>query len=138
MDEYTFIYCVIERIIWPLIAAWFLWYFREPVKKIILSMKKLKYKDLEIEFEEVSISQDGNINEVASYLTKSAHSFKWFRENTEIKYNDDEFNNLIKDNPNIFENAKVIRRDENGNRIIPGYPAIKLTKDAINNIENRK
>ena len=137
MNEYTFIYCIIEKIIWPLCAIWFLWYFRDSIRKFILSLKKVKYKNLELEAgEEISISQDESINEIAGYLTKSARSFNWFRENTELKYNDEEFQKIINEHSDIFKFTRIIRRDESGNRLKPGYPAIKLKAKALVDIEN--
>jgi hypothetical protein len=63
-------------------------------------------------------------------LKQSAHSFKHLRA-IGFDYPDEDFAALLVADPKHFRSARIIRRDENGKRIIPGWPAIsrQVTKE---------
>ncbi len=58
-------------------------------------------------------------------LRGSGHSFRHLRA-IGLEYSDEDFAVLIAANPKIFRSARIIRRDETGTRIIPGWPAIAM------------
>jgi hypothetical protein len=61
--------------------------------------------------------------QLSGALRSSGHSFKYLRA---IGYNypDEDFAALVAEYPKQFRATRVIRRDENGKRIIPGWPAL--------------
>jgi len=130
MDKLTFISNLIGDICWPSVVAIGLVIFRRPISNVISSLRKIKYKDFEAELEEADIAPNPEINILISYLTRSAHSFQWFRDHTELKYSDDRFNEIISKNPELIKKVTIIKRDEEGNRIYPGLQGMKLTQEA--------
>jgi len=64
---------------------------------------------------------------LVAVLKNSAHSFKHLRASG-FDYPDEDFTALIAAAPKEFSATRIIRRDEKGQRIIPGWPAIKLRK----------
>ena len=58
-------------------------------------------------------------------LAGSGHSFKALRERG-FKQSDAEFEKIIAAHPGLFRSTRIIRRDEQGRRVIPGWPAIAL------------
>jgi len=133
MDKLAFISNIIDTIIsWPLVVAFFFLIFRKPISIVIKSLKRVKYRDLELEFEEMSVTDDDEVNTIASYLSRGAHSFQWFRENTEFNYSDKKFNKIVYSNPDLFKPIKIVKRDKDGEKSISGLPGMKLTVQARN------
>ncbi len=58
-------------------------------------------------------------------LKISARSYKYLR-TIGYNYPDADFEGLIKANAELFRYTRIVRRDESGTRIIPGWPAIAL------------
>jgi len=58
-------------------------------------------------------------------LKNSGHSYKHLR-TVGYNYSDADFEALIKANPDLFRYTRIVRRDESGKRVIPGWPAITL------------
>ena len=58
-------------------------------------------------------------------LAGSGHSFKALRERG-FKQTDAEFEKIIAAHPGLFRSTRIIRRDDQGRRVIPGWPAIAL------------
>jgi len=106
----------------PSIVALFLLIFREPISTVIRSLKRVKYRDLEIELEETKVTDDCEVNTIISYLSRSAHSFQWFRDNTEFNYSDSEFNKIIDKHRDLFKPIKIVRRDKDGKKGREGSP----------------
>ena len=135
MDTLTFISNIIEHLAMPSIVALFLLIFRESISTVIRSLKRVKYRDLEIELEETKVTDDGEVNTIISYLSRSAHSFQWFRDNTEFNYSDSEFNKIIDKHRDLFKPIKIVRRDKDGKKGREGSPGMKLTKEARDKLE---
>lgn len=60
-------------------------------------------------------------------LKHSARSAKYLR-TIGYNYPDSDFEALIKANPGVFRATRIVRRDGNGSRIIPGWPGIALVE----------
>ena len=56
MDKLTFISNLIDSITWPLLAVIGLFVLRKPISKLIPQIQKLKFRDLEAEFQTLSVS----------------------------------------------------------------------------------
>ena len=125
MDFVTFTSNAIESLAWPALIGYVLYLFQEPVSVIIQSLKRIKYKDLEIEIDEANETGDPELDILISNLLVKSHSFKWLRRNTPLTETDHQFEEIIKDNPNLFKAIKIKRFDKNGNRIQPGNPGIR-------------
>lgn len=65
---------------------------------------------------------------VVQAIAHSAHSFKALRERG-LSQTDAEFEQLIASNPGLFKSVRIVRRDEKGQRVIPGWPGIGLKLD---------
>lgn len=68
------------------------------------------------------------LNRLIAELQRSPRSFIYLRS---IGYTetDEQFEKLITANNAIFQSIRIIRRDEQGNRQIPGWPGIALKKE---------
>lgn len=53
MDIYTFISSIVTAIAWPLSVVLIVWILRAPLYKLVPLLKKLKYKEFELEFNEI-------------------------------------------------------------------------------------
>ena len=51
MDLLTFISKIIESLAWPGVLAFIVWLLRDDIKLLIPGLKKLKYRDFELDFE---------------------------------------------------------------------------------------
>jgi len=127
MDWLTFISNATGSLAWPAVFVTGLIVFREPLKKLILSLKRLRYKDLEVELVEPQETGDQEINAIVSYLQRSPHSFQWFRENTDFQYTDQQFDALVKKHAGFLEKITIVSRDENKRKSTPGLPGMRLT-----------
>jgi hypothetical protein len=56
MDALTFIAKLVEALAWPLVVAGMLLYLRKELPTILRSLRKLKFKDVEMEFGEAAIA----------------------------------------------------------------------------------
>ena len=136
MDWLTFIANLTKSLAWPIAVVASLLGFRTPIKNLILSVRHLRYKDLEIELvapEEVS---DQEIGTIVSYLQRSPHSFQWFRENTDFQYTDSDFEALIAKHPQLLERITIVSRDETKRKTTPGLRGLRLTPSGKNIIRN--
>jgi len=120
-------------LIWQIILAATLWYLREPLIQLLLRRKiSAKWNDKEITIEGASSeSSEKEMREAAKELQaiirrKGPHSFEYFRNNTNIRYSDEEFHKIIETYPDCFQEVRIIQHDQDGNRIIPGRPGIRL------------
>lgn len=53
MDIYTFVSSIVTAIAWPLSVILIVWILRSPLYQLVPLIKKLKYKEFELEFNEV-------------------------------------------------------------------------------------
>jgi hypothetical protein len=102
--------------------------FRKPIKTVILSLKFLRYKDLEMELVTPQETSDQEIDIIVYYLQRSPHSFQWFRDNTEIKYTNEQFAPLVAKHPEILEPITIVSSDEEKRKSTPGLPGMRLTR----------
>lgn len=105
--------------------------FAHPTPDITTNITKNKAVQY-IEFASDFISRfekEFPIDELIEILSKEgSHSFKWFREQTPLKYTDNEFTKVIKENPDILRPVKIVIKDKEGKRIKPSRPGIKLAR----------
>jgi hypothetical protein len=129
MDWLTFISNIARSFSWPAVFITGLVLFREPIKKVILSLKFLRYKDLEMELVVPQETSDQEINTIIYYLQRSPHSFQWFRDNTEIQYTNEQFGSLVAKYPEILERVTIVSSDEEKRKSTPGLPGMRLTRE---------
>jgi hypothetical protein len=65
------------------------------------------------------------VDRVVQMIAASPHSFRALRE-LGLTQTDEEFEQLIASNPGLFRNTRIVRRDEQGRRVIPGWPGLAL------------
>ena len=68
------------------------------------------------------------LNRLLKELKSSPRSFIYLR-SVGFTQNDEEFERLIVTNSSMFKRTRIVRREENGNRLIPGWPGITLTDE---------
>ena len=120
---------------WPAVFVTGLVLFRKPIKTVILSLKFLRYKDLEMELVAPQDTSDQEINIIVYYLQRSPHSFQWFRDNTEIQYTNEQFGTLVAKHPEILEPITIVSRDEKRRKSTPGLPGMRLRREYRQKIE---
>jgi hypothetical protein len=142
MDILTFI----SNIAWPLVVfiglLLFLLFFKEPIRKILLTIKYLQIKDwirMEREAPEETSDQKGEADQdfdlasevevISTYLLRSPHSFQWFRDNTEFYYSNAQFQRLIDMHPKILQRVNIVSRDEEKRKSTPSLPGMRLRKE---------
>lgn len=114
---------------WPAVFVVGLVLLRDPIKNLLLSLKFLRYKDLEVELVAPQDTSDQEINTIVYYLQRSPHSFQWFRDNTEIQYTDTQFGMLLANHGQILEPVTIVSRDEEKRKSTPGLPGMRLTRE---------
>jgi len=135
MDWLTFISNIAVSFAWPAAFVTGLVLFRGPIKKVILSLKFLRYKDLEMELVVPQETSDQEINTIIYYLQRSPHSFQWFRDNTEIQYTNEQFGSLVAKYPEILERVTIVSSDEEKRKSTPSMPGMRLTRQYRQKIE---
>lgn len=68
------------------------------------------------------------LNRLLTELQRSPRSFIYLR-SIGFTETDQQFEKLITENRAIFSPTRIIRRDEQGNRQIPGWPGISLRQE---------
>ncbi len=68
------------------------------------------------------------LNRLLTELQRSPRSFIYLR-SIGFTETDQQFEKLIAENSAIFNSTRIIRRDEQGNRQIPGWPGISLKEE---------
>jgi hypothetical protein len=132
MDWLTFIANIWDgagNFAWPAVLVLGLVLLREPIRKLILSLKFLRYKGLEVELVAPQETSDQEINAIVYYLQRSPHSFQWFRDNTEIQYTDAQFNTVLANHGEMLEPVTIVSRDEEKRKSTPGLPGMRLTRE---------
>ena len=124
MDALTFLSNLISSLAWPLFVLVALLVFKEPIGIVIQSLKKIKYKDLELELSNEIATGDPNIDILISELMNKSHSFKWLRNNTSLTFSDEEFAKIIQDKPKLFKSITINLRGKDGS-ILEKRPGIK-------------
>ena len=127
MDWKTYIVKIIEVGAWPVVAIVAILIFKAPMSILIEKLKIAKIGQIEIEC--FNLTSDPEINIIISCLISSAHSFKWFRENTKFQYTDDKFNQIISSNSEQLKSVTIVMRDETG-KLTENRPGMKLTEKA--------
>lgn len=127
MDWLTFISSVISSVAWPSALVIGLLVFRKPMTNAILSLKRLKYKDLEMELVAPQEAGEQELSAIVSYLQRSPHSFQWFRDNTEFQYTDADFESLVARHPEVLQRVTIVSKDETKRKSVAGLPGLRLT-----------
>jgi len=138
MDWLTFISNICNAagsFVWPAVFVTGLILFKKPIKTVILSLKFLRYKDLEMELVAPDDTSDQEMNIIVYYLQRSPHSFQWFRDNTEIQYSNEQFNTLVAKHPGVLEPITIVGRNKEKRKRAPGLPGMRLTKEYRQKIE---
>ena len=65
------------------------------------------------------------LDRLARELQRSARSFRYLR-TIGFAHSDEEFSRLVEAHPALFKSVRIVRRDESGQRVIPGWPGIAL------------
>ncbi len=68
------------------------------------------------------------LNRLVTQLQRSPRSFIYLR-SIGFTQTDKEFEELIARNDAIFRRTRIVRRDDQGNRQIPGWPGVTLTPE---------
>ena len=132
MDWLTFIsnvWSATGKFAWPAVFVIGLILFREPIRKVILSLKSLRYKEFEIELVAPQDISDQEINIIVYYLQRSPHSFQWFRDNTEIQYTNAQFSTLLAKHSKILEPITIVSSDQEKRKSTPGLLGMRLTQE---------
>jgi len=132
MDWLTFVSNAIDSLAWPAAVVIALLVFRKPMTNAMLSLKRLRFKDLEVELVEPEEAGEQEISTIVSYLQRSPHSFQWFRDNTEFQYTNQKFESLVDKHPDILQRVTIVSRDKNK----PGLPGLRLTAKGKEMIKN--
>jgi hypothetical protein len=135
MDWLTFISNTAGSFAWPVVIVTGLVIFRKPIKTVILSLKVLRYKGLEMELVAPQETSDQEVNIIVYYLQKSPHSFQWFRDNTEIQYTNEQFGTLVVTHSEVLEPITIVSRDEEKRKSTSGLPGMRLTREYRKKIE---
>lgn len=119
---------LIHYISWPIVVLVILWCFHSQISMLILSLRKFRWKDIELQFEMEESKSEGPafVDELRIILKNSPHSYRWIRENTNLTLTDDEFNQVVEKHPGIFEQTRIVRRNSKGKHVTPGWPGVKL------------
>ncbi|PYS20760.1 MAG: hypothetical protein DMF72_20100 [Acidobacteria bacterium] len=136
MDWLTFIAYLTKSLVWPIVVIVGIVVFRQPITTLVVSVKRLRYKDLEIELVAPEEATEQETSAIVSYLQRSPHSFQWFRENTDFQYTDADFEKLISKYPQMLEKITIVSRDETKRKTEPGRPGMRLTQDAKEKIKD--
>jgi len=72
-----------------------------------------------------SVTAGSATDRVVQVIAGSPHSFRALRERG-LSQTDAEFAQVIAANPGLFKSVRIVRRDEQGRRVIPGWPGIDL------------
>jgi hypothetical protein len=68
------------------------------------------------------------IERLVRILQRSPHSFRYLR-TVGFHFSDEQFTKLITPHPALFRATLIVRRDDKGQRIIPGWPGVALAAD---------
>ena len=125
----------ISSFVWPVVAILAIVLFRKPITLLLLSLRSFKWGDFAAQFEVEDdklprgIKNTDTENAVVilqGALSRGAHSYKWIRDNTPLAMTDEELDDIIKNFPHAFESTRIVKRDSEGNRVIPGNPGMRL------------
>jgi len=117
---------LVGHLVWPIVVVFIIWIFARPAIAVMQSLRRIRYGDFAFELEERESTGDDKADLLKSIVERSPHSYQWIRQNTSLRLLDGEFDKLIAEHPSIFERATIIRRDEQGKRLEPGWPGVKL------------
>jgi len=136
MDCLTFTSNAIDSLAWPVALVIGLLVFKRPITTAVFSLKRLRYKDLEVELVAPQEAGEQDISEIVSYLQRSPHSFQWFRDNTEFQYTDPQFESLVATHPEILQRITIVSSDQAKRKSTAGLPGLRLTAKGRDMIKN--
>ena len=132
MDWLNFISNILGSLAWPAVLVIVLLIFRGPIKNVISSLEFLRYKDFEMGFGE---HKEKEINIITSHHQRSCHSFRWFRDNTELQYSDKQFRTIMATYPKILGPINIVSRNEKKRKKGHGHPGMRLKREYRQEIE---
>jgi hypothetical protein len=74
----------------------------------------------------------GNTAEIVAAVVKQRpHSFDHIRSTTGLEFTDEQFVAMIEENRGRFKLVHFLKRDDEGKRIPPGRPGVRLRADSV-------
>lgn len=71
------------------------------------------------------------IEAIAAAANHRPHSFAHIRSSTGLTLTDEQFKAMVEKNRGRFQLVRFIKRDEEGKRILPGRPGLKLRAKSV-------
>jgi hypothetical protein len=68
---------------------------------------------------------------VAAAVEHKPHSFDYIRSTTGIEFTDEQFVAMIERDRGRFKLVRFVKRDDEGKRIRPGRPGVRLRADSV-------
>jgi|GEM_PF-2351386 len=140
MGWLTFISKIWDAAAWPVVFVIGFVLFRDPITKLILKLKSLQFKGLEMETELPAPKEtsEQDIEIIVFFLRRSPHSFQWFRDNTEIQYTDEEFRTLVATHSKILEPVNIVSSDKEKRKGTSGKTVDQMIDERTENNEKEQ
>jgi hypothetical protein len=71
-----------------------------------------------------------NLETIAAAVEHKPHSFDHIRKTTGLELTDEQFVAMIEKNRGRFKLVHFVKRDQRGERILPGRPGVRLAVDS--------
>jgi hypothetical protein len=124
MDWLTFF----SKLAWPSVAFFALLWFRKPLTEILNSIKRFKFRCLEIECDAPELLKDEYATKLESILKNhGSHSFKWLRKSGYLPLSDEQFENVIAIDESKFQKTTILLIGQDGD-VIEKRPGVKLAQ----------
>jgi hypothetical protein len=68
---------------------------------------------------------------IATAVKQRPHSFDHIRSTTGLKLTDEQFVAMIEKNPDRFKLVHFVKRDDEGAKILPGRPGVRLRAASV-------
>jgi hypothetical protein len=70
------------------------------------------------------------VDTIAAAVERKPHSFDHIRRTTGLAFTDEQFVEMIEKNPRRFKLVHFVKRDDEGQQILPGRPGVRLRDNA--------
>jgi hypothetical protein len=71
------------------------------------------------------------VETIAAAVEHKPHSFDHIRSTTGLKLTDEQFVTMIEKNRGRFKLVHLVKRDDEGEQILPGRPGVRLRADSV-------
>jgi hypothetical protein len=71
------------------------------------------------------------VETIAAAVEHTPHSFDHIRSTTGLKLTDEQFVAMIEKNRGRFKVVHFVKRDDQGNQILPGRPGVRLRATSV-------